>query len=76
VNAHDEAQIGETPLGAVPPTCSYEMAKLLIDSGADPTIPGWMAITAVHRARDRKDEEGQQVFDLLVKAARRKTQDR
>jgi ankyrin repeat protein len=70
VNAHDRDRIGETALGAAAPTCSYQMAKLLIDAGADPTIPGWMGITAVHRAKDRKDDEAQQVFDLLIKAAR------
>jgi ankyrin repeat protein len=71
VNAHDDARIGETPLGAIAPTCSYEMAKFLIEAGADPTIRGWMGQTAVHRAKDRKDPEGQRVFDLLVDVARR-----
>jgi ankyrin repeat protein len=70
VNAHDETRIGETPLGAACSDCSYEMAKLLVDAGADPSIPGWMGITAVHRAKDRKDEEAQRVFELLVKAVR------
>jgi ankyrin repeat protein len=70
VNARDEARIGETPLGAASYACSYEMAKLLVDAGADPSIPGWMGLTAVHRAKDRKDDEGQQVFDLLIKTAR------
>jgi ankyrin repeat protein len=36
VNAH------ETPLGAVAASCSYEIAKLLADAGANPTIAGWM----------------------------------
>ena len=71
VNAHDEARIGETPLGAASPECSFEMAELLIEAGADPSITGWMGITAVHRAKDRKDNDGQRVFDLLSKAARR-----
>jgi hypothetical protein len=52
------------------------MAKLLIDAGADPTIRGWMGITAVHRAKDRKDEDGQSVFDLLIKAARHRGRSR
>jgi len=72
VNAHDEEKIGETPLGDVAATCSYEMADLLVRAGANPTIPGWMQITALHRAKDRKDEEGKQVYELLAKAAKDK----
>jgi ankyrin repeat protein len=71
VNAHDEARIGETPLGAAAPGCSFEMAELLIEAGADPYITGWMGMTAVHRAKNRKDEDGQRVFDLLNEAAHR-----
>jgi ankyrin repeat protein len=59
VNAHDEEHIGETPLGAVAASCSYEMAKLLVDAGANPTIAGWMNLTALYRAKERKKEEGQ-----------------
>jgi ankyrin repeat protein len=40
VNARDETRIGETPLRAASPQCSFEMAELLIKSGADPSIPG------------------------------------
>jgi ankyrin repeat protein len=70
VNAHDEKRIGETPLGDVAATCSLEMAELLVGAGANPTIPGWMQITALHRAQNRKDEEGKKVYELLTKAAR------
>lgn len=65
VNAHDEEHIGETPLGDVAASCSYEMAKVLIDAGANPTIQGWMQLTALDRAKERKKEEGQRVFELL-----------
>jgi len=71
VNAHDERVIGNTPLGEVAGNCSFEVAKLLIDSGADPTIPGWMQLTAVHKARDRKRPEGLRVHQLLERAARK-----
>jgi ankyrin repeat protein len=71
VNAHDERVIGDTPLGEVAGSCSYEVAKLLIDSGADPTIPGWMQLTALHKVRDRKRPEGLRVRQLLEQAARR-----
>ena len=71
VNAHDERVIGNTPLGEIAGSCSYEVAKLLIDSGADPTVPGWMQLTALHKARDRKRPEGVRVRQLLEQAARR-----
>jgi ankyrin repeat protein len=71
VNAHDERVIGNTPLGEIAGNCSYEVAKLLIDSGADPTVPGWMQLTALHKARDRKRPEGLRVRQLLEQAAKR-----
>lgn len=72
VNAHDEAHIGETPLGAVAASCSYEMAKVLVDAGANPTIAGWMGLTALYHAKQRKKSEGQKVYSLLADIAKRK----
>lgn len=69
VNAHDERVIGNTPLGEVAGNCSFEVAKLLIDSGADPTIPGWMKLTALDKAQARKRPEGLRVRLLLERAA-------
>jgi ankyrin repeat protein len=71
VNAHDERVVGNTPLGEVAGSCSFAVAKLLIDSGADPTIPGWMQLTAVHKAQERKRPEGLRVRQLLEQAARK-----
>jgi ankyrin repeat protein len=71
VNAHDERVIGNTPLREVAGNCSYDVAKILIDAGADPTIPGWMQITALHKARERKRPEGLRVCQLLEQAAQR-----
>jgi len=65
VNAHLEDRIGETPLGDVAASCSLELAKILVDAGADPTIAGWMKITALDRAKGRKDSEGKGVYELL-----------
>lgn len=72
VNAHEEEKIGETPLGEVAAECSYEMAELLVKAGADPTIPGWIRITALEQARDRIKEEGRRVYELLVRVAEKK----
>lgn len=71
VNAHDEEKIGETPLGLVAANCSYEIAELLVKAGANPTIPGWMKITALDRAAKRKKEEGKQVYNLLLEVSRK-----
>jgi ankyrin repeat protein len=71
VNAHDEARIGNTPLGEVAGNCSYEVAKVLIDGGADPRIPGWMQITALQHSAERKRPEGVRVHELLRQATDR-----
>ena len=70
VNAHDASQIGETPLGSVAASCSYEVAQVLVEAGADPTISGWMGQTALDRAQKRKRPEGVRVKELLERAAR------
>ena len=68
VNAHDESVIGNTALGDVA-SCTIEVANMLVDAGADPTIPGWMQLTALDKARERKKPEGLRVRELLEKAA-------
>jgi ankyrin repeat protein len=72
VNSHDESQIGDTPLGHISGNCSYEMAELLIRLGADPTIRGWMQISALDRASERKKPEGRRVYQLLTDAAKKR----
>lgn len=72
VNAYNKNKAGNTPLREVASGCSFEMAKILIDAGADPTIPGWMQITALDKAIERKKEEGQRVYQLLKEAANKK----
>jgi ankyrin repeat protein len=69
VNAIDKARIGNTPLRSVAAECSLAVAQLLVDAGADPRIPGWMQLTALHKAEDRQDEEGQLVYSLLKRVA-------
>jgi ankyrin repeat protein len=71
VNANEEARIGNTPLREVAGDCSLAVARFLVDAGADPRIPGWMQLTALDQAEERKDEEGQRVYALLESAATR-----
>jgi len=69
VNAHDQARITNTPLADVAATCSLEMAKFLINAGADPTIRGWMHLSALDRAKARKQAEGPKIYQMLLKTA-------
>jgi ankyrin repeat protein len=70
VNAHHEPSIGNTPLGDIAGNCTFRMAKLLIDAGADPGILGWMGLTALDRAAKRKRAEGKRVYELLRQASK------
>lgn len=66
VNANDEATIGNTPLSEVAGECSIPMAELLLSAGADPLIPGWMQLNALHRASKRTDATGRKVYAILL----------
>ena len=71
VDARDEARAGNTALAEVVAECSLEMAKTLIDAGADPRIPGWMQLTALDRAKKRQRGDGPAVYRLLSEAAKK-----
>jgi ankyrin repeat protein len=73
VNAHHEARIGNTPLAEIADRCSLRIARLLVDAGADPTIPGWMQLTALDRARSRRRGEGPKVYELLLRTGRNRS---
>jgi ankyrin repeat protein len=65
VNAHDEEQIGETPLCLAVRRDYPEMVELFLRRGADPDIRGWMGLTARIRAHERKDEDGHKIACLI-----------
>jgi len=69
VNIQNYDSAGETPLGASILDCSYRMAKLLIDAGADPRLPGWAGIDAIERVRQRRDEQATPLLILLARTA-------
>jgi ankyrin repeat protein len=71
VNAHQEETVGDTVLNAVASNCSSEMAAILSEAGADPTIPGWMTLTALDKSARRKRPEGKEVHRILLAAAKR-----
>ena len=64
-NALDAGVSGDTVLGRVAGECSLETARLLVEAGADPTIPGGMGSTASDRAAKRKRGDGPAVYALL-----------
>jgi ankyrin repeat protein len=77
VNAHDERVIGDTPLGEAAGTCSLRMARLLVAAGAGPAARGWMQLSAVDRAEQRRHSEGtgsegQAVYEFLRQVARKR----
>jgi ankyrin repeat protein len=72
VNACDEQRSGDTVLKHVAETCSLELARILLDAGADPTIRGWMWLTSLDKSVNRKRPEGVEVHRLLLEAARRR----
>ncbi len=49
-NAHDADRVGNTAIREAVRGGHTEIVSLLIRAGADPTIPGWMAISAVDQA--------------------------
>ena len=69
VNARHEPTIGDTVLGEIAGNCSFEMARVLVDAGADPSIRGWMQLNALDRAKERKRGDGPRVYALLMAAA-------
>jgi putative addiction module component (TIGR02574 family) len=77
VNARHEPSNGYTPLDGAASTCSLQMARLLVASGADPTVRSWMNLNALDRAKRRRHSEGtgsvgQAVYDYLREVVRKK----
>jgi ankyrin repeat protein len=70
VNAHDPSVISDTPLAEIAGNGSLEIVELLLQAGADPTIPGWMQLCALDRAKDRKRGDGPKIYQLMCKAAK------
>ena len=67
-NAQNIEKSGNTPLGNVGSTCSLRMAKLLVQFGANPSAPGWMQLSAIDRAKNRKQPEGVRVYEFFLES--------
>jgi ankyrin repeat protein len=70
VNAHDESRIGDTALMVAVEHGLLDIARILIDHGADPMIAGWMGRTPLDSARERKRMP--ELFALLSQASIRR----
>lgn len=70
INANEEAMIGETALCLAVQGQSPEIVEMLLKRGADPDIPGWMALTARMRAQRRNDDVGRKIAGLLERYRR------
>ena len=71
VHAQNRARIGETALHAAAENADAEMVVLLLRAGVDPRAEGWMRLTPVHPARDRKEPERGAILEMLLNPAAR-----
>jgi len=75
VDAHDVDRAGNTALIVAVQNQNLPMIQLLLRHGANPTITGWMQMSALDRARDwaRAETPAQlhEIFKLLADAASR-----
>jgi len=76
VDANDSEKIGNTALIHAVQKRNLPMVKLLVTHGADPTIPGWMQLSALDRARDwavgSPAPALREIFELLEREAKRR----
>ena len=73
VDAHDDRRIGNTALNEAVQSGNEAMVRLLLKYGADPTVPGWMQLSALDRARDWAAADSApellQIYELLEQKA-------
>jgi len=76
VDASDSEKVGNTALIHAVQNRNVPMVQLLVRHGADPTIPGWMQLSALDRARDwaagSPAPELREIFELLDAEAKRR----
>jgi ankyrin repeat protein len=77
VNANDTEKIGNTALSYAVENWDLPMVQLLLKHDADPTIQGWMQLSALDRVRDWESgsaaPERRQIFELINEEAKRRT---
>jgi len=63
-NARDEQRVGNTAIREAVRGGHTEIVSLLLRAGADPTIPGWMSISAVDQAWDEMEGPPETIRDI------------
>jgi hypothetical protein len=59
---------GDTALRAAASDGTPGMAKLLLEAGGDPLIPGRLLLTPLDRARERRTPEGRMIAVIILRA--------
>ena len=67
-NVHEEQRIGDTALKRAAERASLQMVELLLSFRAEPTIPGWMQLTPIHKAQERGGPLGEQILNAMKTA--------
>jgi ankyrin repeat protein len=70
INANNEPRIGDTALHQAARNGDVKMVRLLLDEGADPTIPGWTQLTPADVASGRQADK---LRRLMGKARQRRS---
>ncbi len=63
VNAHDEKTIGDTALVEAIRLSNLPMVELLLQFGADPTVQGWMRMTALDLVAEHRNDAIGELFE-------------
>jgi ankyrin repeat protein len=66
VNARNST--GDTALRVAASDGTPEMARLLLEAGGDPLIPGRLLLTPLDRARERHTPEGRMIAAIILRA--------
>ncbi len=70
VNAMAFPKVANTALKNAAEAGTVGMVQLLLEYGADPTIPGWMMRTSLCEASGRRDKDGPTILRLLKERLR------
>jgi ankyrin repeat protein len=70
VDTHDDLMIGDTAIKRAVEERHLEIVRILLEAGADPTIPGWMRLSALDKARDGGEETREMLNLILVSLPR------
>src|SRR5437016_7352115 len=65
--------LGDTAMRVAAAEGTPEMARLLLEGGADPLSPGRLMLTPLDRARERRTPEGRMIAAMIVRRSEEHT---